>query len=361
MSRTIPYLNTLSRTITYLNTLNRIIPYLNTLRKNPNLNQNQILVGSQSEPSTKKTLKPRQPIRIEYHSAETYPILLHCRNIPYLNTWVGDSSRSWARVGCYSLSYYMEGPPPPPPPVWSAHTRSTVQLFLTTITETVFLLEPELKAKFIFSINKVSRVRVCTVFFGTRRIYNWSFLLRVRFWIKKIRVAVSIEFFKMCLLLNGLLSKSPFSCNFNPSKRHVVTFSCFLKNIVLKYKFHNVCDFETKFFWCISFRIDSLQRVRFWKKVCVRFRIGSFEVCQFLTMFAFSWLRFGLFYLVETTYLTFLCFFEKQGLELKVLERLRFSKKKYPTSQVLISKLSNISDFSKQLHLKSHVSYLFTP
>ena len=104
LSRTIPYLNTLSRTIPYLNTFNRIIPYLNTLRKNRNSTQNQILVGSQSESSTKKPYKPRQPIRIEYHSAETYPILPHCRNIPYLNTWVGDPSRSWARVGCYSLS-----------------------------------------------------------------------------------------------------------------------------------------------------------------------------------------------------------------------------------------------------------------
>ena len=115
MSRTIPYLSTWSRTIPHLNTLNRIIPYLNTKRKNSNLTQNQILVGSQSESSTKKTLKPRQPIRIEYHSAETYPILLHCRNIPFFNTWVGDPSRSWARVGCYSLSQYMEGPPPPHP------------------------------------------------------------------------------------------------------------------------------------------------------------------------------------------------------------------------------------------------------
>ena len=54
LSRTIPYLNTLARTIPYLNTLSRTIPYLNTLRKNPNLAQNQILVGSQSESSTKK-------------------------------------------------------------------------------------------------------------------------------------------------------------------------------------------------------------------------------------------------------------------------------------------------------------------
>ena len=54
LNRTIPYLNTLSRTTPYLNTLSRTIPYLNTLKKNPNLTQNRILVGSQSESSTKK-------------------------------------------------------------------------------------------------------------------------------------------------------------------------------------------------------------------------------------------------------------------------------------------------------------------
>ena len=53
LNRSIPYLNTLSRTIPHLNTLSRTIPYLNTLRKNPNLAQNQIFVGSQSESSTK--------------------------------------------------------------------------------------------------------------------------------------------------------------------------------------------------------------------------------------------------------------------------------------------------------------------
>ena len=70
LNRTIPYLYTLNRTIPYLNTLSRTIPCLNTLRKNPSLAQNQNLVGSQSESSTKK---PRQPIRIEYHSAEKNP------------------------------------------------------------------------------------------------------------------------------------------------------------------------------------------------------------------------------------------------------------------------------------------------
>ena len=94
LSRTIPYLNTLNRTIPYLNALSRTIPYLNTL-KNPHLAQNQILVGSQSE---SRSLKTRQPIGIEYHSAETYPILIHgwgtlfaprheSAAIAYLNEW----------------------------------------------------------------------------------------------------------------------------------------------------------------------------------------------------------------------------------------------------------------------------------
>ena len=69
-----------------------------------------------------KTQKPRQPIRIEYHSAETYPILIHCRNIPYLNTWLGDPSRLLARVGCYSqLNTWRVFHPP----VRSAHTLTT--------------------------------------------------------------------------------------------------------------------------------------------------------------------------------------------------------------------------------------------
>ena len=54
LNRTIPYRNTLSRTIPYPNTLSVTIPYPNTLGKNPNLNQNQILVGSQSDSSTKE-------------------------------------------------------------------------------------------------------------------------------------------------------------------------------------------------------------------------------------------------------------------------------------------------------------------
>ena len=48
-----PYLYTLCRTIPYLNTLSRTIPYVSTLRKDPTLAQNQILVGSQSESSSK--------------------------------------------------------------------------------------------------------------------------------------------------------------------------------------------------------------------------------------------------------------------------------------------------------------------
>ena len=86
LNRTIPYLNTLSRTVPYLNTLSRTVPYLDTLSRTiPYLN----------------TLN------------RTHPILIHCRNIPYLNTWPGDPSRPWARVGCYSLSWYMGGHPPP--------------------------------------------------------------------------------------------------------------------------------------------------------------------------------------------------------------------------------------------------------
>ena len=93
LSRTIPYPNTLSRTIPYLNTLSRIIPYLNTLRKNPNLTQNQLLVGSQSESSI---TAPKHTL--SYYIAETYPILIHgwgtllppgheSAAMAYLKTW----------------------------------------------------------------------------------------------------------------------------------------------------------------------------------------------------------------------------------------------------------------------------------
>ena len=109
LSRTIPYLNTLSRTIPYLNTLSRTIPYLNTLGKNPNLAQNQILVGSQSE---SRTLKPRQPIRIEYHSAE---------KTQTLSARVEDPSRLSAhaepsRLAIAYLNTWRVLHPPPPPP-----------------------------------------------------------------------------------------------------------------------------------------------------------------------------------------------------------------------------------------------------
>ena len=95
LSRTIPYLNTLSRTIPYLNTLNRIIPYLNTLRKK---NKFSPKPSSCRQPIRIEHEKPRQPIRIVYHSAETYFILIHglgtllgpgheSAAIAYLNTW----------------------------------------------------------------------------------------------------------------------------------------------------------------------------------------------------------------------------------------------------------------------------------
>ena len=49
----IAYLFILSRTLLYLYALSRTITYLNTLNKNPNPAQNQIIVGSHSESSTK--------------------------------------------------------------------------------------------------------------------------------------------------------------------------------------------------------------------------------------------------------------------------------------------------------------------
>ena len=115
LSRTIPYLNTLSRTIPHLNTLNRIIPYLSTLRKNPNITQNQFLVGNQSESSTKKTLKPRQPIRIEYYSAETYPIL-----ILGWGTLLAPGHESAAIA--YLNTRRVPHPPPPTPRLISSHS-----------------------------------------------------------------------------------------------------------------------------------------------------------------------------------------------------------------------------------------------
>ena len=113
LSRTIPYLNTLTRTFPYLNTLSRTIHYLNTLRKNPNLAQNQILVGSQSE---SRTLKPRQPIRIEYHSAEKNP------NAP------GQCDRPFSALGSsrLAIAYLNTWRVYHPPPVWSAHTLTTL-------------------------------------------------------------------------------------------------------------------------------------------------------------------------------------------------------------------------------------------
>ena len=122
LSRTIPYLNTLSRTTPYLNTLNRFIPKPNTLRKNPNLTQNQIFVGSQSESSTKKPWNlvsqsessitaPKRTL--SYYIAETYPIVIHgwgtllapgheSAAIAYLNTWRVPTPRLIS-----SQSYYL--------------------------------------------------------------------------------------------------------------------------------------------------------------------------------------------------------------------------------------------------------------
>ena len=79
------------------------------------------------------------PKTLFYYIAETIPYLntlpklypIHRRNIPYLNTWPEDPSRPWARVGCYSLSLYMEGPLPPPIP------SDQLRLLLLTTTNSL--------------------------------------------------------------------------------------------------------------------------------------------------------------------------------------------------------------------------------
>ena len=98
------------------------IPYLNTLADNSisfYITKNTISIHRRS------ILKHwRTPTSIHFRSYTLYwyintlsHLLIHCRNIPYLNTWPGDPSRPWARVGCYSLSCFMEGLPAP---VWWA-------------------------------------------------------------------------------------------------------------------------------------------------------------------------------------------------------------------------------------------------
>ena len=124
----ISYLYTLSQTKAYLYTLSRTIPHLNTLRKNPNLAQNQILIGSQSESSTKKHLnlvsqsessitapKKTQTLsdRVEDPSRLSAPAEPSRLAIAYLNTW---------RV----LH-------PPPPPTTSAHTLTTKVRFYSLL------------------------------------------------------------------------------------------------------------------------------------------------------------------------------------------------------------------------------------
>ena len=131
LSRTIPYLNTLSRTIHYLNTLTRTIPYLNTLKK-PNFSPKPNSCRQPIRIEHEKTLKPRQPIRNEYHSAETYPILIHgwgtllapgheSAAIAYLNTW---------RV-----------PHPPPPRLINSHSYYCPDLVGKASSSNSFLLE----------------------------------------------------------------------------------------------------------------------------------------------------------------------------------------------------------------------------
>ena len=99
----IPYLYTLSRTVPSLNRLSRTLHYVNTLTKNANLTQNQFLVGSQSEPSTKKS-KPHQPIKIEYYVTQKHPRALSCGGGLFSAL---DSSR-------LAIAYLNTlGPPPP--------------------------------------------------------------------------------------------------------------------------------------------------------------------------------------------------------------------------------------------------------
>ena len=108
LSRTIPYLNTLSRTIPYLKTLSRTIPYLNTLKKpkfspKPNSCPQPIRIEHQ------KTLKPRQPIRIGYHSAEKNPNALGSGGRPF-------SALGSSRLAIAYLNTWRVYHPPPPPP-----------------------------------------------------------------------------------------------------------------------------------------------------------------------------------------------------------------------------------------------------
>ena len=66
-------------------------------------------------------MQRRQPIRIEYHNAKTYPILIHCRIIPYLITWPetllnpGHDSAPIAYLKTWRVSH------PPPLQLISSH------------------------------------------------------------------------------------------------------------------------------------------------------------------------------------------------------------------------------------------------
>ena len=99
----IVYLNTLSRlSDPSPNTLSRTILNLITLRKNPNLTQNEILVGSQSESTTREpsilvsqsessitVTKKTQTLsaRMEDPSRLSAPVEPSRLAIAYLNTW----------------------------------------------------------------------------------------------------------------------------------------------------------------------------------------------------------------------------------------------------------------------------------
>ena len=104
--RPIPYLNTLSRNIPYLNTLSRTMPYLNTLPNTLGSSPKTEKLSATNHNRARKTLKLRQPIRIEYHHTEKDPRALGK---------VEDPSRLSARVSSL-LPILIHGGSSTPPP-----------------------------------------------------------------------------------------------------------------------------------------------------------------------------------------------------------------------------------------------------
>ena len=116
LSRLIPYLNTLSRTIPYLNTLNRTIPYLNTLNRTiPYLNTLSRIIpylNTLKKPKfSPKTNSCRQPIRIEYHSAEKTQTLSVKVEDPF---WLSAHAEPSRLAIAYLNTWRVLHPPPPP-------------------------------------------------------------------------------------------------------------------------------------------------------------------------------------------------------------------------------------------------------